>query len=185
VRQPTGSYFVRLDVQPHAEHAPSDGAVKGRAGLGSPGSGHRRHRRRRTSGTRVFLALVVIALGAWLVWAGRQPGGVSGTVDRWIAHVRGDVASVSADPDIATARHFYTGQYLATKAYPQMTESDLAAAGIGVGIDVDWCNSQAVVIQGADGGGTVSYLLLSGHDLGKVTNKVGCPTDFAHPAPWK
>jgi hypothetical protein len=119
------------------------------------------------------------------VWAGRQPGGVSGTVDRWIVHVRGDVASVTTDPDIATARKFYAGQYRATHAYPQMTESDLAAAGIGVGVDVDWCNSQAVVIQGADGGGTASYLLLSGHDLGKVTNKVGCPTDFAHPAPWK
>jgi len=95
------------------------------------------------------------------------------------------VASVSTDPDIATARQFYTGQYLATKAYPQMTESDLAAAGIGVGIDINWCNAQAVVIQGADGGGTVSYLLLSGHDLGKLNGKIGCPTDLAHPAPWK
>ena len=63
--------------------------------------------------------------------------------------MRGDVAKVSADPDLATARQYFNAQYPRRSAYPQMTDSDLAAAGIGVGVNVDWCNSQAVVIQGA------------------------------------
>jgi hypothetical protein len=66
-----------------------------------------------------------------------------------------------------------------------MSESDLAAAGIGVGVDVEWCSAQAVVIQGASGGGTVSRLLLAGHDLGELTGKFDCPADLAKPAPWK
>jgi hypothetical protein len=28
-------------------------------------------------------------------------------------------------------------------------------------------------------------LLLSGHDLGEVTGKYGCPTDLRKPLPWK
>ncbi len=56
-----------------------------------------------------------------------------------------------------------------------MSESDLAAAGIGVGINFEWCSAQAVVIQGASGGGTASRLLLSGHDLGEVDGQVQLP----------
>jgi len=185
VRHPASdSYFVRLDVDPHAGQTTSDGALAGRAGLGSPGSRKRRPRRR-TSGRSVFIALLIVGVGAWTFWASQRPGGVSGTVNGFVSHVRGDVAKVSADPDIATARQFYKGQYQASKAYPQMTESDLAAAGIGVGVTVDWCNAQAIVIQGADGGGTSSFLLVAGKDHGEVTGKYGCPTDPSHPAPWK
>ena len=105
VRHSTDSYFVRLDVEPHAR------AVRaGRRGRGP----------RRVSGRRGLAAAPPRAAGgsgrggrsssclgarARLVGAsGRRsgPGGVSGTVNGWISHVRGDVAKVSADPDLAT-----------------------------------------------------------------------------------
>ena len=180
----TDSYFVRLDVQPHADHGSSGAPYDGRAGLGANGPVKRR-RRRRSSGRSILVALLIVGLGGWTYWASHQPGGVSGTIDHWISHVRGDVANVSADPDLATARQFYTGQYEASKSYPRMSESDLAAAGIGVGINIDWCGPQAVVIQGADGGGTTSYLLRSGKDLGPAKGKYDCPADLTHPTPWK
>jgi hypothetical protein len=184
VRRSTDAYFVRLDVQPQTGHTTPDGALAGRAGLGGPG-GKRHSRRQRSSGTRVFVALLIVALGAWLFWASQRPGGISGTVDHWISHVRGDVANVTTDPDLATARNFYAAEYKQNKAYPEMSESDLTAAGIGIGINIDFCSEQAVVIQGADGGGTVSYLLVGGQDLGSVTGKYDCPDDITHPAPWK
>jgi hypothetical protein len=66
-----------------------------------------------------------------------------------------------------------------------MSDSDLAAVGVGVGVNVEWCGTQAVVIQGAQGGATVSRLLLAGKDLGVQPAKYGCPTDLVNPEPWK
>jgi hypothetical protein len=132
----------------------------------------------------VFLVLLVLGLGAWTYWASQRPGGVSGTIDGWIKHVRGDVAEVSADPDAAKARRYYQAQYQTTGVYPNMSDPELSAVGIGVGVTVDWCTPQAVVIQGATGGGFSTRLLLAGKDLGEVSGRVDCPNNLASPAPW-
>ncbi len=190
VRQPTDAYFVRLDVESPDGHGPSDHgpsghAPVGREGLGSPGPPTRHRGRRGLHGRAVCLVIVAAGLGTWFSWAAQRPGGVSGTVNGWISNVRGDVARMSADPDIARARRYYSGQYEGTGVYPNLSEADLAAVGVGVGVNVDWCKAQAVVIQGASGGGNSSRLLLSGKDLGEVSGKIGCPADLTDPAPWK
>jgi hypothetical protein len=133
----------------------------------------------------VFLTLVLLGLGSWTAWAAQRPGGVSGAIDGWISNVRGDVARVSADPDLARARRYFNGQYKATKAYPHLSDSELSAVGVGFGVNVDYCSAQAIVIVGASGAGTASRLLVSGRDFGEVAGKYGCPTDFGNPAPWK
>jgi hypothetical protein len=184
VRHSTDAYFVRLDPEPHGEHAPPGRGVVGREGLGAPGLPRHRWRHRLT-GRAVFLTLVAIGLGTWFAWASQRPGGPSGAVNGWISSVRGDVAKVSADPDLGTARRYFHDQYVKTGSYPQLSDSDLLAAGIGIGITVRGCSSQAVVIQGGSGGLTVSRLLLAGRDLGQVSGKYDCPTDLTHPAPWK
>jgi hypothetical protein len=184
VRQPTESYRVRLSLDTPPPNA-TDGRASGRAGLGQPGNPQRRRPRRRISGKTVFVSLLIIALGTWFAWAAQRPGGVSGTVNGWVEHVRGEVSRVSADPDVAKAQRYYNAQYKTTSSYPQLNESDLAAVGVGVGVSVYWCSAQAVVIQGASGGGTASRLLLAGKDLGEVTGKYGCPSDLGRPAPWK
>jgi hypothetical protein len=185
VRQSTDAYFVRLDGESPDGHGPSGQAPVGREGLGGPGPPIRHRRRRGLHGRAVFLVILAGGLGTWFSWAAQRPGGVSGTVNSWISDVRGDVAKISADPDLARARRYFNGQHQATGVYPHLSEADLAAVGVGVGVSVDWCNAQAVVIQGASGGGTVSRLLLSGQDLGEVPGKSTCPTDLADPAPWK
>ncbi len=176
---PDSSYFVKLGAD---QHVP---APDGRAGLGSVGTPKHRHRRREGRGRRVLIVLVVLGLGSWTYWAAHRPGGVSATVSGWVSKVRGDVANVSTDPDLATARRFFTGQYAATGQYPKLGEADLTAAGVGVGVTVEWCGPQAVVIQGGSGGGTVSRLLLAGHDLGTLNNRYDCPADLNNPLPWK
>jgi hypothetical protein len=185
VRPTNDSYFVRI----HADLPPTSGSdntqtMPGRAGLGAPGP-VRRRRRRRMNGRGIFLTLLVLGLGTWAIWAQQRPGGISGTIDSWIANVRGDVAQVSSDPDLVRARRFFTAQYKEAHAYPQMTDSDQEVATVGVGVNVYWCNSQAVVLQGASGAGTVSRLLLAGKDLGPVDGRHECPASFIDPAPWK
>ena len=184
VRPTNDSYFVR--IHPDLPHTPGTEAQTqpGRAGLGGPGP-VRHRRRRRMNGRGFFLILLVGGLGTWGIWAQQRPGGISGTIDSWIANVRGDVAQVSSDPDLVKARHYFTAQYKANNAYPQMTDSDQEAATVGVGVNVYWCNSQAVVLQGASGAGTVSRLLLAGKDLGPVDGRQQCPASFLDPAPWK
>jgi hypothetical protein len=184
VRYPTDSYFVRLEGDSPEGHGPSGRAQVGREGLGAAGP-KRRRRRRRVSGRAVFLTVVLLGLGSWTAWASQRPGGVSGTVDGWISNVRGDVAKVSADPDLARARRYYNGQYTATKTYPNLTDSELSAVGVGIGVTVDWCNPQAIVLEGASGAGTQSRLLVSGRDYGEVPGKYGCPADLTNPTPWK
>lgn len=189
VRHSSDSYFVRLDVDAPGGHAPTGSAPGrygpvGREGLGAPAR-KRPRRRRRPNGGAVFILLLIAGLGAWVVWAQGRPGGVSGTVSSWISNVRGEVAKVSTDPDFARAQRYYGTQYSKTHAYPQLSDSDLAAVGVGVGVNVEWCNSQAVVIQGAQGGATVSRLLLAGKDLGVQPAKYGCPANLSNPGPWK
>jgi hypothetical protein len=181
----TDSYFVRLDGESYDGHGPNGRAPVGREGLGSSAPPRHRRRKRGQGGKRFMIALLIVGVGGWAYWASQRPGGVKGTVQGWVSNVRGDVASVSADPDISKARRYFNGQYKATGSYPVMSESDLAAIGIGVGVSVQSCSAQAVVIQGASGGGTASRLLLAGHDLGELNAKYDCPADLAHPTPWK
>jgi hypothetical protein len=187
VRQPSETYFVRLgkEAPTTGQGAPGRAARKAREQIDSRPAGNKRRYRRRMSGKRVFLVLLVIGLCGWTYWASQRPGGVSGTINGWISHVRGDVAQVSSDPDISKARRYFQSQYKTTGVYPNLTDNDLASAGIGVGVTVDWCSTQAVVVQGAAGGGFESSLLLGGKDLGPVTGRIGCPNSFANPAPWK
>jgi hypothetical protein len=180
----TDSYFVRLGGEPFAGTGMDGHAPSGRDGLGSKGP-ERHRRRRRVSGRTVFITLIVVGLGSWAYWASQRPGGMTGTVKSWIHDVRGDVAKVSSDPDVAKARRYFNGQYAATGSYPVMSENDLAAVGVGVGVNVENCSAQAVVIQGASGGGTSSRLLLAGKDLGELAGKYDCPANLAEPAPWK
>jgi hypothetical protein len=186
VRQPSDTYFVRITPEAPAagQGAPGRASRKARERVDSRQTASKRRRRRRFSGKNVFIALLIVGLGTWTYWAAQRPGGVSGTVNGWIEHVRGDVAQVSADPDAAKARRYYQSQYQTTGVYPQMTDSDLASVGIGVGIEVNWCTAHAVVIQGATGGGFSSRLLLSGRDLGEVPGRINCPNNLASPLPW-
>jgi len=186
MRQPSETYFVRMtpEAPPTGQGAPGRAARKARERIDSRTPGAKRRRRRQFSGRRVFLAILILGVGSWTYWASQRPGGVSGTVHGWIDHVRGDVAQVSADPDAAKARRYYQSQFSTTGAYPQMSDSDLASVGIGIGVSVDWCSTQAVVIQGATGGGFTSRLLVGGKDFGEVTGRVNCPLNLAEPAPW-
>ena len=188
VRQQTDGYFVRLGADSPAGHAPIGSgpahAPVGREGLGAPAK-KRPRRRRPPTGRSVFLTLLLIGVGTWGAWASQRPGGVSGTVNSWISNVRGDVARVSSDPDLAKARHYYNAQYATTHAYPQLTDSDLLAAGVGIGVNVQWCGAQAVVIQGGQGGATSSRLLLAGKDLGVLPARYDCPASLVDPAPWR
>jgi hypothetical protein len=187
VRQPSETYFVRLTPEAPAagQGAPGRASRKARERIDNRSPAKKKRRRRRQfSGRNVFLTLLIVGVGTWTYWASQQPGGVSGTINGWIEHVRGDVAQVSADPDAAKARRYYQSQYQTTGAYPQLSDSDLASVGIGVGVSVDWCGTHAVVIQGATGGGFSSRLLVSGRDLGEVAGRVNCPNNLANPAPW-
>jgi hypothetical protein len=186
VRQPSDTYFVRLnkDAPAAGQGAPGRASRKAREQIDSRPPAPKRRRRRRGSGKRVFMVIMLVGLASWTYWASQRPGGVSGTINGWISHVRGDVAQVSADPDAEKARRYYQSQYQTTGVYPQMSDSDLTSVGIGVGVTVNWCSSHAVVIQGATGGGFSSRLLVSGRDLGEVQGQVNCPGNLANPLPW-
>jgi hypothetical protein len=176
------NYFVRLDVVP-TETRP---ALVDRHRHAFDGDQHRapqikhRRRRRRVRPSLVFLLALII----WCGWASQRPGGISGTINGWINHVRGDVAQISADPDLHRGATYYNAQFKVDQAYPQLSDDQIASE-IGIGIKAVWCNRQAVVLQGASGGGWESVLLLNGRDLGTVQGARGCPVDFTAPAPWK
>jgi hypothetical protein len=184
VGQVSDNYFVRLDVAVDPPVPVGSRAPIGREGLAQEpprGRAHRRTHRRRVTGKSVFLSLLAIGLIAWTAWAAQQPGGISGTVNGFIDHVRGGVEGVSTGPDIRRAAGYLNEQYSHTGSYPRLTEEQTTAAGIGIDIDVAPCGGQAVVLRTL----TVSRLLLAGRDLGDVSGRQECPTDFRHPAPWK
>ena len=187
VRQTTDPYFVRLDV---ASPSPPTYTKSGRTPVArdpfEPAHGPVRHRRRRRlQGRSVFMVVVLLGLGGWFAWAAQRPGGVSGTINSWIEHVRGEVAKVSGAPDLPRAAHTMNEQFSASGAYPQLSEDQLATLGVGLGVSYVWCTPQDVVLQGASGGGIASRLLVSGKDLGTVVGKYGCPDNLVNLAPWK
>ena len=180
VRHSTDAYFVRLDPEPQEGHAPPGGGSPGREGLGAPGL-PRHRRRRRLNGRALFLTLVALGLGGWFAWASHRPGGASGAVNGWISSVRGDVAKVSADPDLGTARKYFNDSVLQDGLVPAAERLGPPGRRHRDRGHRQGCSAQAVVIQGASGGGTVSRLLLAGHDLGEVSGKYDCPTDLSPP----
>jgi len=177
-------YFVRLGVAPAPATPPLPAATHRRHIARhpfEPAPARHHHRRRRVRGRSWFLTLVAIGLVGWFAWATQQPGGVSGTVNGFIDHVRGGVEGVSAGPDLRRAASYFNDQYAQTSGYPQLNEEQMTAAGIGIDVDVVSCGSQAVVMQTL----TVSRLLIAGVDVGEVSGRRPCPTDLQHPTPWK
>lgn len=179
----TDSYFVRLDGSTPTGPQGRRGSVAREPFEASEGP-HNKRRRKRFDGRSFLLVLLLIALGSWFVWASQRPGGVSGTINGWIEATRGDVASVSADPDFHEATDYYDRYFDDNGMYPQMSESDLASVGIGMGVGVEWCSRNAVVLQGSVGGGTASRLLLGGEEIGTESGRHLCPRDFDNPTPW-
>ena len=176
MRPAPDNYFVQYGT------APVD---TGARDFGSPPDGGRnrkRHRRRkRGSGRTILLLVLMVGLGGWFVWAQGQPGGVSGTINGFIGHVRGDVQDAGTGQDMHNAVKYFQGQYQQTGVYPTATEDQLATAGISIDLLVVNCSSNVVVLQTL----TVSHLLISGKDHGEVAGKVGCPSDPTHPSPWR
>jgi len=126
-------------------------------------------------------------LGA-LAWAQTTPGGVSGELHRLLGRARGAVEQATADPDLRRAADALDQRYARLGSYQRVDETDSkdnAALDLGVGVDVEWCGPQDVVLRSLTAQGSVSRLLLEGRDLGEVNGSPPCPADLAHPAPWK
>jgi hypothetical protein len=182
VQHSSDKYFVRLDVVPTAtQPALVDRSRHAYDAGGEPVVRHRRRKRRRVR--KSFLLLVPLVV--WCGWAAQRPGGISGTINGWIEKVQGDVVKISADPDLHKAASYYNAQYSAAGSYPQLTDDQLATAGIGIGVNVQWCSGHDIVLQGAVGGGSASRLLLDGRDVGTVKGKHSCPGNLSDPKPWK
>ncbi len=179
VRPAPDNYFVRLDAAPVAPASPREPVERSWEPHGH--ERHRRRRRRRTSGRAKLLLVLALALGGWSAWAAQRPGGISGTINGWIDHVRGNVQDVGSGHDLRTAATWYDDQYAQTGAYPTASDEQLTAAGISIDINAVNCGGQAVVLQTI----TVSRLLVAGHDHGDVAGRVGCPANLADPKPWK
>jgi hypothetical protein len=178
-------YFVRLDAAPSARHAPVARTAVAERPPSQPSPP--RKKRRRPVRIRV-LPLVLLALGGWAVYLQTKPGGVSGQVNDWIDKVRGNVEGASANPDLRRASEYFNAAYAKNGSYPAMTDDQLRDdpnAGFGIGVDTLYCNPQAMVLQSLTGSGTVSRLLLDGKDLGDVSGRIDCPTNFQDPKPWK
>jgi hypothetical protein len=179
-------YFVRLDAAPSSRHVPVE---RMHAPYERPQSPEPPRKRRRRSNFRVrpMTVLLLAILGA-LLWLQTQPGGVSGQVNDWIDRIRGNVETASANPDLRRASEYFNREYARTGAYPALTEEQLRedpSTGFGIGVEVQFCNQQALVIQSLSGAGSVSRLLLSGTSRGDVAGRVNCPTDLTNPDPWK
>jgi hypothetical protein len=174
VRPVHDNYFVQLDAAP----ATAQAATRARLRDEAPAP---RRRRRRRKPRQWFLLLLAVALGAWFVWAVQQPGGVSGVLNGWVDNVRGDVQDVASGPALSNAARYFNQQYERTGSYPQPTEEQLTAAGIGIDVNMVYCGPSAVVLRTI----TVSRLLVAGEDRGDVGGRQGCPADLANPAPWK
>lgn len=139
-----------------------------------------RRRKRRRSRPRFALVLVG-AVSVWALWASEQPGGVSGTVDRFVQRIRNDVQDASGGQGLDTATKYFDDQYAANGVYPTPSLDQLTSAGIDIDIEVVSCGTQAVVLRTV----TVSRLLVAGASRGDVSGVHGCPDDLSSPSPWK
>ncbi len=179
-----GPYFVNLD----APAPPSRTTPIGRDGRWSEGGSqapapHKRRRRRIRIRPGWILAL---ALVSWIGWAYTTPGGPSARIGGWIDHTRGVVAEATVNPDFHRNTQYFNSLYATQGSYPNLSDSAIQATpGFGLSETLVYCGPRAIVLQSLSSGGSVSRLLLNGKDLGNVPNARPCPTDLAHPAPWK
>jgi hypothetical protein len=173
-------YFVRI--------APTLGtpttSADPRASIGGATTPRRRHRHR----LHVPVGFVVLlALGGWLAWAQTREGGARAQIQHAIDNARGAVENATTDPGMKRAATYFNEQYARDGRYVQWTEAQQRAdpnVDWGVGVAVNFCNPQALVLHSLAGSGTVSRLLLRGHDLGDAVGKHACPVDYANPVPW-
>jgi hypothetical protein len=177
-------YFVRLGATPaspasqamHTRYEPVD------EDLPPPKKGRKFRFRLRP------LTVVGLLLVGWLVWAATTPGGVSARIDGISDSIQGLLDDATTDPGLKRAAKYYNDQYERTGAYSQLTQSEIdndPDAGWGVGVTVEYCNRDAVVLHSLTGRGTISRLLVQGQDLGDVPQKQACPADLTNPLPWK
>ena len=180
-----GSYFVNLDAPP----APSRNTPLGREphweerGSNAPVPAYKRRRRRFHIRPVWVLALAVLS---WFGWAYTTPGGPSARIRQWIEHTRGDIADASVNPDLRTNANYFDGLYAQEGSYPNLSDSAVQTSpGFGLNETLLWCGPRAIVLRSLSSGGSLSRLLLDGQDLGNVPNSRSCPTNLAHPSPWK
>jgi hypothetical protein len=184
-----GPYFVNLDAPP----APSRNMPVGREQHWADHSTHGpvpvpAHRRRKRKIRIRVLPVVAIALLSWIGWAYTTPGGPSARIREWIDHTRGDISQASVNPDLRRSAAYFNGLYATQHSYPNPSDDTIQAApdsGFGLGMSFVWCGPRAVVLHTLSSGGSVSRLLLDGKDLGNVASSRPCPSNLAHPAPWK
>jgi hypothetical protein len=184
--RPETPYFVRLDEPPPVSRYAPQQRERQWESPSTADSGPKRRRRRRFTIRPV--GVVLVAVLGWVGWAYTTPGGPSARISSWIDHTRGVVDTASIGPGLHQTATYFDQLYAAEGSYPNLSETTIQEdpkAGFGLGMNFIWCNEQAVVLQAPTAGGTVSRLLIRGHDIGDVTSAAGCPANLAHPAPWK
>jgi hypothetical protein len=133
------------------------------------------------------LSVIGLLIVGWLVWAATTPGGVSARIDGISDTIQGWVDNATTDPGLKRAATYYNDRYAREGSYPKLSEEDVRDdpdAGWGVGVEVEWCSNQAIVLQSLTGGGSISRLLMSGEDRGDVHGSHACPADLTNPLPW-
>jgi hypothetical protein len=145
-------------------------------------------RRRRSSFRLRPLPIIGLVLLGWLGWAATTPGGVSARLHDISEKIQNLVNDATTDPGLKRAATYYNERYDREGSYPQLSDADLRDdpdAGFGMGVTVTWCSPHAMVLESLTGSGTISRLILEGHDYGDVHGKAACPTDLTNPVPWK
>jgi hypothetical protein len=180
-----GPYFVNLDAPAPLSRTTAIARERQYDNDGGrpPTPPHKRRKRRFT--VRPAWIFVLLAAG-WLGWAYSTPGGPSARIRGWIDHTRGVVADASVNPDVHRSAEYFNGLYATQGSYPNLSDSAVQASpGFGLNETLVYCGPRALVLQSLSSGGSLSRLLLAGKDLGNVSGTRGCPTDLAHPSPWK
>lgn len=185
--RPETPYFVRLDEPPPASRYTPLSRERHWSDTTEPNPGRPPRRRRRRLRIRP-VGLVLVALVGWLGWAYTTPGGPQARIGNWIDRTRGAVDNVSVGPGLGQTATYFDQLYATQGSYPDMSQTAIEEdpnAGFGIGMSFIWCSAQAVVLQAPSADGTVSRLLLGGKDLGELDFAEGCPSNLAHPTPWK
>jgi hypothetical protein len=179
-----GPYFVNLDApEPSARTTPVARDERHSDGGRNPVPPHQR-RKRKVTVRPAWIFVVLVA--SWLGWAYTTPGGPSARIRGWIDHTRGVVAEASANPDVRRSAQYFNNLYATQGRYPNLSDEAIAASpGFGLSETLLYCGPRAIVLQSLTSGGSLSRLLLDGKDLGNVSSTTGCPSNLAHPAPWR
>jgi hypothetical protein len=187
VQQDRGGYFVRLGALPDAPVHPGSDPIRAHHDP-VPTHPHGAHAHRHVRFKLRPLSVVALALGAWFVWAATTDGGIAARFDDIGDKLRGAVEDATTDPGLRRATTYYNRRYAQAGSYPKLSEEELREdpdAGFGIGVEVEWCSGEAIVLRSLTGRGTISRLLAGGQDLGDVSGRTGCPTNLANPAPWQ